>query len=100
MILPSISLKATSFLPAIMVVLFLFTHKGFAKDRSVTNEPDSAYLFSYGTNGLRFAWSLDKEKWTAIGNGYAYVKSDYGRWGSEKKMIAPYLIQGRKGEWQ
>jgi alpha-L-arabinofuranosidase len=78
----------------------LFTLNGFANDSNDNNEPDSVFLFSYGTNGLRFAWSLDKEKWTAVGNGYAYVKSDYGRWGSEKRMIAPYLIQGRNGEWQ
>jgi alpha-L-arabinofuranosidase len=84
----------------ITFVCLLFTKNSFANNDRVINEPDSAYLFSYGTNGLRFAWSLDKEKWTSIGSGYVFVKSDYGRWGSEKRMIAPYLIQGRSGEWQ
>jgi len=64
------------------------------------NEPDSVYLFSYGTNGLKFAWSRDKKEWTSIGNGYSYVKSDYGQWGSQKRMIAPYLIQGRNKRWE
>lgn len=70
------------------------------------NEPDSVYLFSYATNknnnhnGLHFAWSRNKENWYRIGDEYGYVKSDYGRWGSEKRMINPYLIQGPKGMWQ
>ena len=67
---------------------------------NIKNEPDSVYLFSYGTNGLRFAWSRDKSEWTSIGNGFSYVKSDYGRWGSQKRMVAPYLIQGRKSNWE
>lgn len=64
------------------------------------NEPDSVYLFSYGSNGLCFAWSADKQNWKTIGNGHIYIKSDYGRWGSEKKMNTPYLIQGPYDEWQ
>ncbi|MBB2144884.1 alpha-L-arabinofuranosidase [Pedobacter sp. LMG 31464] len=64
-----------------------------------TNEPDSVYLFAHGANGLRFAWSVDKQNYTSIANGHIYLKCDYGRWGTEKKMYAPYLIQGRKGQW-
>ena len=78
----------------------LFSQRLFAADGIATNEPDSVYLFSYGANGLRFAWSSDKQEWTNIGNGYSFIVSDYGRWGSEKKMKDPYLIQGRGGEWQ
>ncbi|RQO79288.1 alpha-L-arabinofuranosidase [Pedobacter sp. KBW01] len=63
------------------------------------NEPDSAYLFAYNANGLRFAWSLDKQHWTPVGNNYTFLKSDYGRWGTEKKMINPYLIQGKNKQW-
>lgn len=64
------------------------------------DQPDSVYLFSYGTNGLRFAWSQDKQNWASIGNGHPYVKSDYGAWGSEKRMYTPYLIEGKDGRWQ
>lgn len=57
--------------------------------------PDSVYLFSYTTtknsnkNGLHFAWSNDRSTWFAIGNEYGFLKSDYGRWGSEKRMYDP-----------
>jgi alpha-L-arabinofuranosidase len=70
------------------------------------NEPDSVYLFSYATsknnnhNGLHFAWSRDRENWHIIGNEFSYLRSDYGRWGSEKRMITPYLLQGPGGTWQ
>jgi len=50
-----------------------------AKENKLTDEPDSAYLFSYNANGLRFAWSRDQTNWTPIGNGYLFLKSDYGR---------------------
>ncbi|NCI45185.1 alpha-L-arabinofuranosidase C-terminal domain-containing protein [Sediminibacterium soli] len=71
-----------------------------AKKTGVYNEPDSVYLFSYGINGLRFAWSQDTHNWLSIGKGHAYIVSDYGRWGAEKKMVTPYLIQGKNASWQ
>ncbi len=37
---------------------------------------------------------------SSISNEYAYIKSDYGRWGAEKRMIAPYLVQRPNGVWQ
>lgn len=62
------------------------------------NEPDSVYLFSYstrdGVSGLRFAWSADGETaWQSVSGGYDYVKSDFGPWGSGKKMFKPCLKQ-------
>lgn len=74
--------------------------------RAFEKEPDSVYLFAYATaknnhhNGLHFAWSTDQQHWHSIGNEYGFLRSDYGRWGSEKRMIAPYLIQGPHGQWQ
>jgi len=79
-----------------LAVLLLLVVNVFALKK---NEPDSAYLFAYNVNGLRFAWSLDKQHWTPVGNNYTFLKSDYGRWGSEKKMISPYLIQGKNKQW-
>lgn len=79
-----------------LTILLVFVANAFAL---VKNEPDSAYLFAYNANGLRFAWSLDKQHWTPVGNNYTFLKSDYGRWGSEKKMISPYLIQGKNKQW-
>lgn len=72
---------------------------------SYAGAPDSVYLFAYsslkngGRNGLHFAWSLDGNEWNAIGNEFAYVRSDYGRWGSQKRMIAPVLFQATDGLW-
>lgn len=71
----------------------------------VVYAPDSVYLFSYSTDknddrgGLQFAWSQDKQQWHVIGNGFVFLRSDYGRWGSEKRMISPWLIQGPDGIW-
>jgi len=84
----------------------------FGREASATttarkfNEPDSVYLFSYATtksnnhNGLHFAWSTDNKKWTEVGNEFSFVRSDYGRWGSEKRMISPYLIPAENGTWK
>ncbi|MEJ2881310.1 alpha-L-arabinofuranosidase C-terminal domain-containing protein [Pedobacter sp. GR22-6] len=81
------------------LLLLLTAANGFALNKKFKNEPDSAYLLAYNVNGLRFAWSLDRQNWKPIGNDYTYLKSDYGRWGSEKKMISPSLIRGKDGLW-
>lgn len=50
--------------------------------------PDSVYLFSYNVHpdsGLNIAWSADQKYWTPIGPEYAFLKSDFGSWGSEKR---------------
>ncbi len=60
-----------------------------------TSQADSAWLFTYATtkndgkNGLHFAWSTDKSTWHEIGPEWAPVKSDYGEWGRQKRMLAP-----------
>lgn len=67
--------------------------------------PDSVYLFSYSTsknnnkNGLHFAWSRDRETWHEIGSEFAFLRSDYGRWDTEKRMIDPYLMMGGDNLW-
>ena len=69
------------------------------------NEPDSAYIFVYGTaknnhhNGLHIAWSLDKHTWHPVGPEHSFVKSDYGPWGAEKKMFDPFLFRAPDGIW-
>jgi alpha-L-arabinofuranosidase len=69
------------------------------------NEPDSVSLFAYttradeGRSGLHFAWSPDRETWFSVADKYAYVSSDYGRWGSQKRMFAPSLVLGTDGRW-
>ena len=64
--------------------------------QEVMNEPDSVYLFSYATvndagrSGLKLAWSTDATRWFSIGNGYGYVKCDYGAW--ELRNVCLILI--------
>ncbi|MDR2917878.1 MAG: alpha-L-arabinofuranosidase [Tannerella sp.] len=69
------------------------------------NEPDSAYIFAYATTkqnnaaGLHFAWSIDQKSWFPVGPEFAFVKSDYSRWGTQKKMINPVLFYGADRNW-
>lgn len=92
-------LKSTfrSFLLLIMLALiFPFTVSAKNGDRKV-------YLFAYATNknngknGLHFAWSSDKLNWHAIGPEYGFLKCDYGDWGSQKRMLAPFLFRDSNG---
>lgn len=68
-------------------------------ETAMASVPDSAYVFSYcsgkndGKNGLHFAWSVDQNFWNEIGPEYSYVKSDYGTWGREKRMVSPFLYR-------
>lgn len=76
-----------------------------AANSETTSVPDSVYLFSYATqdddgrSGLRFAWSADHEDWFEVGQSTGYLRCDYGRWGSQKKMLDPFLKQLPDGEW-
>lgn len=62
-----------------------------------TSQADSAWLFTYATtknggrNGLHFAWSTDQTTWHEIGPEWATVKSDYGNWGPQKRMLNPIV---------
>ena len=89
-----------------LIVLFLsFQQVILATTEETTSVPDSVYLFSFATSGddgrsgLRFAWSTDKEHWFEVGRNYGYLRCDYGRWGSQKKMLNPCLKRLPGGEW-
>ncbi|HBB00403.1 MAG TPA: alpha-L-arabinofuranosidase [Porphyromonadaceae bacterium] len=86
-------------LPVIMSALLLFLPTA---SLLYANEPDSAFLFAYGEDngsGLYFAWSTDQDSWHAIGHRHTFLKSDYGRWGSQKRMHNPFLTQAPDGQW-
>lgn len=78
---------------------------GATEPVSLPNVPDSVYLFAYnsganhGRNGLHFAWSADRKNWKSIGSEYAFVKSDFGTWGGQKRMFNPYLMLKPGGGW-
>ena len=75
-----------------------------ASTAKTVNHPDSVYLLTYadqyanGGGGLKFAYSTDRKSWTAIGDGYGFVSSDYGAWGAEKKMYHPSVAR-KDGTW-
>lgn len=64
---------------------------------------DSVYIKAYATersrgqNGMHIAWSRDKEQWFYIGPEHSVVKSDYGTWGREKRMLTPVLSRNDMG---
>lgn len=73
---------------------------------SPTVSKDSVWLCAYssenGAGGLKFAWSENEKEWHRIGNGYQFVSSDFGPWGSHKKMYDPQLyktVTGWRALW-
>lgn len=52
-----------------------------------------------GDGGLRIAVKEADGSWRSIGNGYDFVKSDFGPWGSHKKMWNPELFKNDEGNW-
>lgn len=83
----------------------LFSGAACVHAAALPNVPDSVYVFAYcldsnsGRGGLHLAWSANRELWKAIGPEHAFVKSDYGTWGAEKRMFNPYLLPLPDGTW-
>lgn len=50
-----------------------------------------------GNGGLRIALKGDDGKWNPLGPGFDLVKSDFGAWGSHKKMWNPQLFRTPAG---
>ncbi|MGW8314827.1 MAG: alpha-L-arabinofuranosidase C-terminal domain-containing protein [Bacteroidales bacterium] len=71
--------------------------------RVSANHQDTVYLFAYSVNqgrdGLAFAWSLDHKDWHPIGPHHVFLYSDFGSWGSQKKLEDPFLMQDQQGRW-
>ena len=59
--------------------------------------PDLALLAVENRNGLYFKWSVDGEQWHTI--EHCFLTSDYGPWGSHKKMNNPVLMK-ENGQWK
>ena len=52
-----------------------------------------SYAVPGGNSGLRLAWRASSDaEWQSIGRGFNFVKSDFGPWGSHKKMFSPRLM--------
>ena len=62
---------------------------------TATHHPDSIYVFTYAdgpaSDGIKLAYSIDQSTWISLGN-HSFVKSDFGPWGSYKKMYDPSVL--------
>ena len=59
---------------------------------ALANHPDSVYVrpdVKNGTRDFQIAYSVDKQHWTHVSCNL--FESDYGPWGSEKKLYYPVL---------
>lgn len=72
---------------------------------TLTLNAAAADLFSYSTpdgkSGLRLAWRADSTSaWQPLGKGMNFLSSDFGPWGSHKKMHSPKLfVNAADGRW-
>lgn len=70
------------------------------------SQADSLFLRAYTIadndyhTGLLIDWSADGQQWYNIGNRHVFVKSDYGNWGPQKRMLNPQLARLTDGSWQ
>ena len=57
-------------------------------------------IFVYSSapkDGLRLAYFTDDEQWKEVGQ---LCTSDYGQWGAEKRMYAPFVTKAFDGTWR
>ena len=68
---------------------------------TLTAGADELFFYSpeNGEGGLRLAVKEESGSWRQIGNGYDFVRSDFGPWGSFKKMWNPQLFPTSTGGW-
>ena len=67
---------------------------------AIEYNPHNKTYYMITTNvgaGLHIAWSVDRENWHGIGPEFRFLGSDFGTWGSQKKMINPFLFQDKNG---
>ena len=86
-------------------ILFIYVLLQIMFSTAFAANADSVYLFAYtkdenvSRNPICFAWSRNQEDWFTIGNEYGFLRSDFGRWGSEKKMFSPFLFRDKNEIW-
>lgn len=72
--------------------LFLTASLAVASLSAFANRPDSVWVrpeVNNGTRSMQIAYSIDKKHWTHVNCNL--FESDYGTWGSEKKLYYPVL---------
>lgn len=65
--------------------------------------PDSVSVFLYNhgnpKEGLKVAYSIDNRTWSKLCDDYSYVKSDYGSWSGDKRMLSTPSSIYNNGKW-
>lgn len=72
--------------------ILLTTLLSLATSQAMANHPDSVYVrpdVKNGTRDMQVAYSIDQKHWTHVDCNL--FESDYGPWGSEKKLYYPVL---------
>lgn len=89
-------MKKTAFL--FIFLISFFTISAWAS-RIAPN--DSVFVKTYRAgNGLRMSYSVDGKVWMPVGRAYNLFTSDFGTWGTEKKMASePSVLRDKDGIW-
>lgn len=89
------------YIKVILAVLGILAFMPAVNAVQMVELPDSVWLFAYGQkdgkSGLRLAYSADGTTWNDIADRREVVKSDFGPWGSYKKMFDPELYTTPRG---
>lgn len=67
---------------------------------SIIGKDSTCQIFVYSPSekdGLHLAYLTESETWKEIGQ---LCSSDYGQWGSQKKMYSPFVIKANDGTWR
>lgn len=72
---------------------------------AVAETPDSVWVYLYTNlvkdnhDGMHWAWSPDLRHWVNPSPEQKLVSSDYGTWGSQKRMLSPFMTKGPDDTW-
>ncbi len=67
---------------------------------TIANNDSLCHIFVYSAapnDGLRLAYRTESKQWHSVGQ---LCTSDYGQWGKEKRMFAPYVVKAVDGTWR
>lgn len=67
---------------------------------SIVGKDSTCQVFIYSpaeNQGLHLAYFTDDERWVDVG---LLCASDFGPWGSEKKMYRPFVMKANDGTWR
>lgn len=86
----------------LLLLCLALTTSVMASTKKTESHPDSVYVLTYtdgpSTDGIKMAYSTDMRSWISFGPGHSFVKSDFGSWGSNKRMFDPSVLHDG-GKW-